>query len=142
VRDPVRGLHLSWHRVRGFGTPLALEEGRVGLSGCGEANTHEPETELGMLVRLLGKDATPQGLKGELDRTTAEMRGVAHRVANASTPGFEPFGDVLARVEEGEVAPSLEDEMISLADNQLRFEATARMLQQVYRQIRSSVGGG
>lgn len=99
-----------------------------------------------MLVRLLGKDATPQGLKGELDRTTAELRGVAHRVANASTPGFEPFGDVLARAEDGvqgdEVAPSLEEEMITLADNQLRFEATSRMLQQVYRQIRSSVGGG
>lgn len=95
-----------------------------------------------MLVRLLGKEATPQGLKGELDRTTGELRGIAHRVANLSTPGFEPFEDVMNRVGNGEAPPSLEDEMISLADNQLRFEATSRMLQQVYRQLRSSVGGG
>ncbi|TVR54311.1 MAG: hypothetical protein EA421_08970 [Gemmatimonadales bacterium] len=95
-----------------------------------------------MLVRLLGRETNPQVLKAGLDETTAELRGVAHRVANASTPGGEAFQDAMGRAQGVEEGPSLEDEMILLADGQLRFEAASRMLQKVYQQIRTSVGGG
>ncbi|TVP45368.1 MAG: hypothetical protein EA350_09260 [Gemmatimonadales bacterium] len=103
-----------------------------------------------MLIRLLGKDTAPQQLKRGLDETTAQLRGVAHRVANASTPGAGGFGDALAQAGGGAEAgapggpdgvPTLEDEMIALADEQLRFEAASRMLQKVYQQVRSAVGG-
>jgi flagellar basal body rod protein FlgB len=33
----------------------------------------------------------------------------------------------------------LEKEMVTLADEQLRFEATSRLLQKVYAQVRASV---
>jgi hypothetical protein len=97
-----------------------------------------------MLVRLLGKDTASQQLKRGLDETTAQLRGVAHRVANASTPEAGGFGDALAQaggaVDAADGVPTLEDEMITLADEQLRFEAASRMLQKVYQQVRSSVG--
>jgi len=95
-----------------------------------------------MLGRLLGKGTTPHTLRGGLDETTRGLRGIAHRVANASTPGAASFQDQLGRAGVGEDAPSLEDEMVRLADGQLRFEAESRMLQKIYQQIRTSVGGG
>jgi flagellar basal body rod protein FlgB len=34
---------------------------------------------------------------------------------------------------------NIEEEMVSLADEQLHFEATARLLQRTYEQIRTSL---
>ncbi len=92
-----------------------------------------------MLTRLLGPGTTAPTLKQGLDRTSADLREVTHRLANAATPGFQEIMDA-----QGGVAPgvNLEEEMVNLADGQLRFEAEAQILQKVYQQIRSSVGPG
>jgi len=90
-----------------------------------------------MLNRLLGPGTSAPTLKSGLDRTSADLREVTHRLANASTPGFGTLMDA-----RGGVTPTvnLEEEMVNLADGQLRFEAQAQMLQRVYQQLRSSVG--
>lgn len=55
-------------------------------------------------------------------------------MANASNPDFA------AELEAAGREPvDVEKEMVTLADEQLRYEATTRLLQKVYAQIRSSV---
>jgi len=97
-----------------------------------------------MINRLLGPQTAAAMLKDGLDVSSARARALADRIANASTPGF---ADAL-NAAEGEVAAvaggeksgaDLEAEMVSLADEQLRFEALTRLLQKTYAQVRSSV---
>jgi len=99
-----------------------------------------------MLNRLLGTGSTVARLKAGLDESVRSVRGIAHRVANASTPGSGGFGDVLREAQgvagrggPGAEGVDLEKEMVALADEQLRYEATSRLLQKVYQQLRSSV---
>ncbi len=94
-----------------------------------------------MLVRLLGGDTTPRELRRSLDQSAAELREVAHRVANASTVPLD-FEAAFDRAVTDASDGSLESDMVMLADRQLRFEAASQMLQKVYQQIRTSVGGG
>jgi flagellar basal body rod protein FlgB len=89
-----------------------------------------------MLAGLIGRSTAVSALKEGLDVSTQRTRVTAHRVANATTPGGG-FADVLDAAT-GE-AIDLEAEMVALADEQLRFDATARLLQKVYAQVRSSV---
>ena len=91
-----------------------------------------------MLNRLLESGSTVSELKTELDRSTQSVRRVAHRVANASSG---PRGDFPAalRDAQGEEAVDLEEEMVSLAEEQIRYQATSRLLEKVYRQIRSGI---
>lgn len=96
-----------------------------------------------MLSRLLGLDSTAANLKDGLDRSTETVRGIAHRVANASSGQDRAFASALE--EAGNVAGEevdLEREMVALADEQLRYEATTRLLEKVYQQIRLSVRAG
>jgi flagellar basal body rod protein FlgB len=100
-----------------------------------------------MLQRLIGS-ATPVGtLKAGLDASSLQIRAIGHRVANATTPdGAEGFDAALQEAQAGtnarEIVDSrldLEREMVGLADEQLRFEASARLLQKVYQQVRASM---
>lgn len=95
-----------------------------------------------MLARLLGGTTPSRTLRTGLDETASGLRGIAHRVASGSSLEEGGFHDVFGRVQQGEGGSSLEDEMILLADGQLRFEAATRILQKVYQGIRTSVGGG
>ncbi|MGI9625286.1 MAG: flagellar basal body rod protein FlgB [Longimicrobiales bacterium] len=103
----------------------------------------------------MGGISLPAALKLGLDASTRAVRGIGHRIANAETPGGPSFEDVLR---DGQTGPDgvevveavdqavepvdMEREMVALADEQLRFEATTRLLQSAYRQIRSSVREG
>jgi flagellar basal body rod protein FlgB len=92
-----------------------------------------------MIHRLLGADTAAATLKDGLNATTARTRRIADTIANASTPGF---ADALNAAEAGSGAPTgadLESQMVSLADEQLRFEALTRLLQKTYAQVRASV---
>ena len=96
-----------------------------------------------MLSRILGLDSTVTDMKAELTRSKEAVRGIGHRVANASNGQDRAFASALQ--EAGNVAGEevdLEREMVALADEQLRFEATARLLEKVYQQIRLSVRAG
>ena len=89
-----------------------------------------------MLMRLIGHGTSAAMLKEGLDVSTVRARTIANRVANAATPGFEGALEE-ATAAEGKV--DLETEMVALADEQIRFEATSRLLQKVYAQLRASV---
>ena len=99
-----------------------------------------------MLNRLLGPDSTVSGLKAGLDASSRTVRGIAHRIANASTPGGPSFQNTLDEAQAGAAAGpeavDVEAEMVRLADEQLRFEASTQLLQKLYQQIRSSVREG
>lgn len=99
-----------------------------------------------MFVRLLGAGSLVEGLRQGLTRNTRSVREIADQVANASTPGF-------ARAQQGvaDTAPvagspeaaavdeaELEARMVRMADEQLRFEATANLLQKVHQQYRAA----
>jgi flagellar basal body rod protein FlgB len=94
-----------------------------------------------MLNRLLGSTSSVSELKAGLDRSTQAVREIAHRVANASSGPDGGFASALENA--GGTAPGsgvdLEQEMVALADEQLRYEAASRLLEKVYQQIRSSV---
>lgn len=94
-----------------------------------------------MLSGLIGRISTVSMLKEGLDASSARARAIAGRVANASDPGT--FGAALDGAQGGAAGPGqpvdLETEMVSLADEQLRYQATASLLQRVYAQVRASV---
>ena len=97
-----------------------------------------------MLSRLIGAGSPAADLKRELDASSRAVKGIAHRVANASTPGFS---DALNAAEAangvaGGDGVDIEREMVALADEQLRFEAASNLLAKVYQQVRSSVREG
>ncbi len=99
-----------------------------------------------MLGKMIGSTSTVGMLKAGLDVSSRAVRGIAHRVANASTGNEGSFADTLeaARIganTNGE-GVDLEAEMVRLADEQLRFEATSRLLQKVYQSIRLSIRSG
>ncbi len=91
-----------------------------------------------MLQRLIGNRSSIPTLKGGLDASSRSVRRIAHRVANAGTPDFaEALDRAQAAGQTGAV--DIEAEMVKLADEQLRFEATASLLQKAYQQVRSSI---
>lgn len=91
----------------------------------------------------MGESSLPHALRDELDASSHRVRLAAHRIANASTPGAEGFAAALdARLGGAPGAVDIEAEMVKLADEQLRYEASTRLLQKVYAQLRSSVRGG
>jgi len=93
-----------------------------------------------MLKGLIGHATPVATLKGGLDESVERTRIISHRVANATLPGggtTGAFADLIA--EAGAEDVDLEVEMVALADEQIRFDATAVLLQKIYGQIRASV---
>ena len=95
-----------------------------------------------MLYGFVGRVSSANQLKDALDVSSQRVRVVADRVAKASfevSAGFalptenSPAGSP----EQGAV--NLEAEMVSLADEQLRFEATAKLLQKAYQGMRTAI---
>ncbi len=97
-----------------------------------------------MLSRLFGSQSSLPELKAGLDRSTQAVREIAHRVANASSGLTGDFSSALdaAGNDPGQNGVDLEREMVTLADEQLRYEAAGRLLEKVYQQIRYSVREG
>ncbi len=90
-----------------------------------------------MLSKLIGSDTAAAELRQGLTASSRNVRAIAHRVANASNPDFVSVLDSFGNPGGGEVR--IEEEMVALADEQLRFETAASLLQKVYQQIRSSI---
>ena len=91
-----------------------------------------------MIARLIGSGTTSAQLKEGLNASSQAVRGIAHRVANSGTPDFADALQAAEAAGPGN-AVDIEQEMVALADEQLRFEATSNLLQKVYRQIRSAI---
>jgi hypothetical protein len=95
-----------------------------------------------MLFGFIGRISSANQLKDALDVGSHRTRVIADRVSKATMKG--PDGFALPRDPAQPVNPettpvNIEEEMVSLADEQLRFEATARLLQRTYEQIRTSL---
>ena len=97
-----------------------------------------------MIHGFFGRVSSTNQLKDALDVGSRQTRAIADRVAKATLGNQDGFALPDAATEVGDVAApgepvDLEAEMVSLADQQLRFEATARLLQKAYEQIRLSI---
>ena len=90
-----------------------------------------------MIHGLIGS-STVQGLREELDTSMVRSREIAHRIANAANGTTASFESALdGAMAEGEV--DLEEEMVHLANEQIRYEAASQLLQKVYGQIRATM---
>jgi flagellar basal body rod protein FlgB len=97
-----------------------------------------------MIRELFGPSSKYAMLRSGLDQATAAQRRIANRVANLTNGAANSgFANELAR--QGGArgnAADLEKSMVELADTQLRFDATAKLLQQAYAGIRTALKNG
>ncbi len=97
-----------------------------------------------MIKTLFGAGSTTSLLRDGLAGSAESLRETAHRVANATNgvgpEGVDPFAQALGEatgVEDGSQV-DLEREMVELANEQIRYDAGATLLQRLYAQLRSS----
>lgn len=100
-----------------------------------------------MLKRILGEGTSAAILKQGMDDSTQAVRGIAHRVASVGAEPAPGGFDQALQNAEGRVAQpqepvDLEREMVAMAREQLRFEASSSLLSKVYQNIRSGIRGG
>lgn len=91
-----------------------------------------------MIQRLFGTGTITHALRGGLDEASATHRSIAEQVANASSSTVSGFSGQLDASLEGREA-DLTRQMTALADTQLRYEATARLLQKSYADFRTAI---
>ena len=97
-----------------------------------------------MLYGFVDRTTTATSLKQALDDGQMRVRGIQSRVARASLNGD---GFALSMAKQGAHVPGdgitepvdVEAEMSALADEQLRFEATAKLLEKAYASMRSAI---
>ena len=95
-----------------------------------------------MLFGFFGRVSSAEPLKQFLDVSSQRTRMIADRVAKATLLSNDGFSLPEAGVKPGSKLDGpvdLEAEMVSLADEQLHFEATAKLLEKTYQQIRMSL---
>ena len=100
-----------------------------------------------MIKTLFGAGSSPAMLREGLNGSVVTLRETAHRVANATnglgpggTEDADPFAEALdeaAAVGDGPEV-DLETEMVELANEQIRYDTGATLLQRVYAQLRSA----
>ena len=94
----------------------------------------------GFINRVTGAAQLRQGL----DASAARTRGIADRVAKASLQNADGFSLTAAGTQQpqqtaGAGGVDVESEMVSLGDEQLRYEATAKLLEKTYSQLRTAI---
>jgi hypothetical protein len=80
-------------------------------------------------------------LKASLDISAQRTRSIADRVARASVQGKGfALPEPNATPGSSETGPiDVESEMVSLADEQIRFDATAKLLEKAYAGLKESL---
>ena len=77
-------------------------------------------------------------LRDALDVSSQRVKGIAQRVSGASLQGQGGF-----TLPDGTVAPNegvdIEQEMTALADEQIRYETTAKLLERTYSRLRMTI---
>lgn len=97
-----------------------------------------------MLFGLIDRTTSATTLKSALDRSSERNRGIADRISKATLQNSDGFaleasnGSVQAEANRVNV----EEEMVALADEQLRFLATSRFLEKTYSSLRTAIKGG
>ncbi len=95
-----------------------------------------------MIRGLFGNETLTFRLRGGLEETSATHRGIAGRVANAlQASANSDFADALNGQAAAQAVSEedLQRDMASLADTQLRYEATAKLLQKAYADLRTAI---
>lgn len=91
-----------------------------------------------MLFGFFGRVSQAPQMREALDASSQRVRGIAQRVAGASLQNGSGFA-----LPDGTTAPgsevNLEAEMTALADEQLRYESTAKLLEKTYAKLRVSM---
>lgn len=97
-----------------------------------------------MLFGLIDRVTSAPQLKSSLDQSVERSRGIADRVAKATVRNGDGFA-LEARGGNAQATANpvnVEDEMVALADEQLRFLATSRLLEKTYASLRTAIKGG
>jgi flagellar basal body rod protein FlgB len=97
-----------------------------------------------MLFGFINRVSGAAQLRQGLDASAARTRGIADRVAKASLGNGDGFAlpGTVAEQANGPAQASgvdVESEMVGLADEQLRYEATAKLLEKTYAQLRTTI---
>ncbi len=101
-----------------------------------------PSRGLAMLTGILGRATDATQLKELLDASAQRTRDIADRVSRASIQSKDGFSlgnnsKVDANGQEGPI--DLEQEMVNLADEQIHYETTAKLLEKAYAQLRLAI---
>jgi flagellar basal body rod protein FlgB len=95
-----------------------------------------------MITAVFNRVTQANDLKDALDLSAQRTRAMASRIAQASVNGGNGFA-LPVDPATGKPAESdqvdLEAEMTSLADEQLRYEATTKLLEKTYAQMRTAM---
>ncbi|MEP6765704.1 MAG: hypothetical protein ABJB66_15425 [Gemmatimonadaceae bacterium] len=96
-----------------------------------------------MLFGLIDRVSNAGSLKTSLDQSVQRTRVISDRVAQASVNNGDGF---TLNAKAGDAGPNgndinIEDEMVALGDEQLRFLATSRLLEKTYQNLRSAIKG-
>jgi flagellar basal body rod protein FlgB len=98
-----------------------------------------------MLFGLIERTTSAGSLNAGLDRSIERQRGIADRVSKASLQNGDGFA---LEAKTGQAQPvananpvNIEDEMVALSDEQLRFMATAKLLEKTYASLRGAIKG-
>jgi len=96
-----------------------------------------------MITGFISRVVPAAELKDALDIGTQRVRAIADRVSTASLQNQDGFALPGTPGASGAVTNSsgvdIESEMISLADEQLRYEATSKLLSKAYDQVRTAL---
>lgn len=93
-----------------------------------------------MFSSLFGAQTKIGQLRWSLDDSSRTQRGIAGRVAGAlEASGNTDFDGALAEQQAKAEKVDLEKEMVELASTQLRYEASARLLNQAYAGLRTAI---
>jgi hypothetical protein len=90
-----------------------------------------------MLFGFFGRVSQAPDMREALDASSQRVKAIAQRVSGATLRSQSGFS-----LPDGTAAPgavNLEAEMTSLADEQLPYETTAKLLEKTYARLRLSV---
>lgn len=104
-----------------------------------------------MIKSLFGAGTRAAMLRGGLEESMLTQRGIAASVARATTTSStNDFAATLngaggaagAGASNAQAEVDVQQEMVNLADTQLRYEASVKLLQDTYSQLRTAIGRG
>jgi len=93
-----------------------------------------------MFSSLFGAQTRIGNLRWSLDDSSRTQKAIAGRVAGAlEASGNTDFSQALAAQQAAKPKVDLEQEMVSLASTQLRYDASVKLLSSAYQGLRSAI---